>query len=249
MQQLGRALDERGVRRRQRRQPGRCHVVEERTPALEGGRRRRRRSTMTGERLGDETRRPLGIGLDPWQFLRRGQLGELTLEALPGDVATGHVEDADLVVEDQRAETKRAERALEEDPGRAGPGAVDAGEPGSNGPRVAPRDEWTSRRSGGRDRHASLGEAIDDAPGGPAERASRVVGERGEEGKRGRTVLTGEGPQGLFEAGRRRRREYGDLGGAGQHLRRQPVIEEAPAGGVGPRPGPRRPSEAGPEKR
>src|SRR5947199_186446 len=163
--------------RRRRAGLGRRDVVEARPPALEGGRRRRPGVTMTGERLRHEPGRSPRVDLDPGQLLRCGELGELALEALPGDVASGRVEDADLIVEDERAETKRTERALEEDPRRARPGAVDAGEPRANGARVALSDEWTGGRCGGCDRHASLSETIDDAPGWPAERPRRVIGE------------------------------------------------------------------------
>src|SRR5262249_1544817 len=153
------------------------HAVEERTPALERGRRRRARVTMTGERFGHETGGSLGIDFDPGKLLRRRQLGQLALEALLGDIAASRVEDADLVVEDQRAEPKRAERALEEDPRRARPGAIDAGEPRSNRTGLAVRTERASRRRGRRHRHAALSETIDDAPGGATQRTGRVVGE------------------------------------------------------------------------
>src|SRR5207249_12103700 len=105
---------------------------------------------MTGERLGHEPGRAPRVDLDPGQLLRCSELGELALEALPGDVASGRVEDADLIVEDERAETKRAERALEEEPRRARPGAVDAGEPRANGAWSALRGEWKGRRLSGR---------------------------------------------------------------------------------------------------
>src|SRR5439155_15877244 len=176
-------------------------------------------------------------------------LGGLAFEALPGDVAYGRVEDADLIVEDERAETKRAERALEEDPRRARPGAVDAGEPRANGARVALSDEWTGGRCGGCDRHASLSETIDDAPGWPAERPRRVIGEGRQEGKRGRPVLARERPQRLFELGRWRRRQRRHLRGPRHRSRRQPVIEQASAVGVSRRLGRRRHSNARPKKR
>src|SRR2546428_12181652 len=136
---------------------------------------------MTGERLGHEPGRSPRVDLDPGQLLRCSELGELALEALPCDVASGRVEDADLIVEDERAETKRAERALEEDPRRARPGAVDAGEPRANGARVALSDEWTGGRCGGCRRDASPRGRRECSTGWPAERPRPVIGARSDE--------------------------------------------------------------------
>src|SRR3989441_12327087 len=138
---------------------------------------------MTGERLGHEPGRSPRVDLDPGQLLRCSELGELAFEALPGDVASGRVEEADLIVEDERAETKRAERALEEDPRRPRPGAVDAAEPRANGARVALSDEWTGGRCGGGGRHTPLSQTIDDAPGWPAGGPRRVVRGRRQAGE------------------------------------------------------------------
>src|SRR5262249_36325767 len=155
----------------------------------------------------------LGIALDPGELPGRGQVAQLALETLAGNRATRRVEDSDLVVEDQRAEPERAERVLEQDPCRARAAAIDPREPGAQGVLAPAGDEWTRRGSGGR-RDPALGQAIENASGRASQRADRVVGERREQRKRGRAMVTRKVPERSFELGRRQRRESLGIGSA-----------------------------------
>jgi hypothetical protein len=74
---------------------------------------------MQGQRLADEGHRACGLDLQPRQLLRGPQCGQLGLQPLPADLAAGGVENADLVIDDERAERVTAERAVEQHPHRA----------------------------------------------------------------------------------------------------------------------------------
>ena len=145
---------------------GRGSRRKHRAPPREGGRRRRPRRRVQRERLGDERRRPLGRRGHPRQLLGLAERALLGLEPLAGDRAARRLEDARLVVEDQRAEPQPAsEPALEDDPGRARPGAVDAREPRGGGALRLAADERAGERprlGGGPrgQRDARLGEAV-----------------------------------------------------------------------------------------
>ena len=152
LEELGRPLDEGAIhlaRSRVRACRRGRRLREEAPPPREFRRRQRADARVQRERLAHERAGAGRVGLDPRQLLMLAQQAQLGVEALPGDGAACRLEDADLVVEDERAELElAAEPAFEEDPDRAGSGAVDAGQPRSNGAlRVAP-DDWSARRRG-----------------------------------------------------------------------------------------------------
>jgi hypothetical protein len=62
---------------------------------------------MQGQRLADEGDRAGGLDLQPRQLLRGAQRGQLRLQPFLADLAAGGVENADLVVDDERAERRR----------------------------------------------------------------------------------------------------------------------------------------------
>src|SRR5205823_4113039 len=156
VEQLGAARDARGVHRRRRGRRRRdARVLEEAPPARERGGRRRAVVAVERQRLGAERERARRIRLDPRQLLGGAQRLELALEPLLRDVAARRVHDADGVVDDQRAEARAAEAALEEHPRGARAAAVDAREPGARGPLRAGLDDG-STPGAGRRRDAAL---------------------------------------------------------------------------------------------
>ena len=140
------------------RRRGSGHRAESpRTPGASGRRwrvgcRARRAGPAPPRRAG----RARGIAVDPRELLVLAQRVELSLEALARDRASRHLEDARLVVEDQRAEgtaprrarprrgaTRRASRCRRCRTARRAPGSVPAGGRSRAAParaaRAAPR--------------------------------------------------------------------------------------------------------------
>ena len=112
----GRALDQRGIGGRKPRRRRRGGPVEEPAPARESLGRRGSLRRVEGQRLGDEADRARGIALDPRELLGRPEGGELGLEPPLGDLAPRDLEHPGRIVDDERAEGRAAEAALEEDP-------------------------------------------------------------------------------------------------------------------------------------
>jgi hypothetical protein len=101
---------------------------------------------MQLERFDHEAQGARRLGLDPRKLLGRAQGGQLRLEPTLGDVATGHLGDADEVVDDQRAERPTPVGALEQDPRGARSAPVDAREPGAYGMGRAATNHGCRRR-------------------------------------------------------------------------------------------------------
>ncbi len=195
VEQLGAARDARGVHRRRRgRRLRDAHVLEEAPPARERGGRRRAVVAVERQRLGAEGERARRIRLDPRQLLGGAQRLELALEPLLRDVTARRVHDADGVVDDQRAEARAAEAALEEHPRGARAAAVDTREPRTRGSLRAGLDDG-STPGAGRRRDAALGEPIEGAPRGPTEPPLAARREGGEGGQRLGPVVSGEGAE------------------------------------------------------
>src|SRR5215471_16438767 len=147
--QLGRALEQRGVGRRQFRGAARRgrRRREQPAPSREAGGGIGAETSVQRERLHDEPARVGRIRLHPGQLLMLAQRGLLPLEAAPGDRAPRHFENAGLVVQQERAEQEAApEPALEENPHGSRSAAVDARQPAPHGALGSSGDERRGRR-------------------------------------------------------------------------------------------------------
>jgi len=169
--------------------------------------------------------------LDPRQLLVGAQGGELRVEAFTRDLAAGDLEDADDVVEDERAQRGPAEAAIEQNPHRARAGAVDAGQPRANRLLRASGHDRAPRRSRRR-RHALLREPVERAPcRAPDAARSGVLGDGRDHGQGRGAVRLGELAQRRVGDRFRRAAEGGDRRGErGPGQRR---LEGGAAGGHG----------------
>src|SRR2546428_14152771 len=101
---------------------------------------------MQAERFAGELDGASGIDLDPRKLLLGTERAELDGETLLRDIAAGCLDDADRVVQDQRAERERAASAFEDDPQRARSAAVDPGDPRADGTLGKARGGHRARR-------------------------------------------------------------------------------------------------------
>ena len=164
------------------------------------------------ERLRHEPAGAGGITVHPGELLVLAQRAELPLEALARDRAARHLEDARLVVEDQRAQRQAAaEPALEEDPDGARAAAVDAGQPGAHRALRRPSDHGPRGRRGGRHRDACLLQTVDARAWRPCGAPWSAPGRRARasSGARIGAVAPHQLAQRPVERGRRARAEVG----------------------------------------